>query len=191
VAVHAVSLAEIEPSSPCAVFGAGMIGTLVLQVLRAKGVLAVAVVDIDDSRLATAHELGATHVVNAKTTDTVEELLRWAGKPLDVAFEAVGSTPTVKASIECVRKGGTVVLIGNVAPSVELPLQTVVSKQLKVYGSAASSGEYTECIDLLQRGAVKVDGLITAVAPLEEGPSWFDRLHAREPNLMKVILAPR
>lgn len=186
VAVHAVSLATVEPGSKCAVFGAGMIGTLVVQVLRAKGCTSVAVVDIDDSRLASARDLGATHTVNAKTSDPLSVLT-----DCDVVFEAVGSTPTVKAAIGCTRKGGTVVLIGNVAPTVELPLQAVVSKQLKLFGSAASSGEYPECIHLLQSGAVRVDNLITAVAPLEQGPEWFARLHAREPNLMKVILSPR
>jgi L-iditol 2-dehydrogenase len=191
VAVHAVSLAPIEPETVAVVFGAGMIGTLILQVLRAKGCASIAVVDVDDTRLATARELGASHTVNAKTTDPVADLQRWAGRPVDVALEAVGSTPTVKASIECVRKGGTVVLVGNVSPSVDLPLQAVVSKQLKLFGSAASSGEYPECIELLQKGAVRVDGLITAIAPLEQGPDWFARLHAREPNLMKVILSPR
>jgi L-iditol 2-dehydrogenase len=103
----------------------------------------------------------------------------------------VGSTPTVKNAVESVRKGGTVVLIGNVVATVELPLQVVVSRQLTLRGSAASSGEYPQCIELLARGAVNVDPLITAVAPLEQGAEWFDRLHAREPNLMKVILMPK
>lgn len=186
VAVHAVSLAQPSPNTKCVVFGAGMIGTLVLQVLRARGCTSVAVVDIDDSRLASARELGATHVVNAKTADPVAEL-----PDSDVVFEAVGSTPTVKAAIGCTRKGGTVVLIGNVAPTVELPLQAVVSKQLTLHGSAASSGEYPECIELLQNGSVRVDNLISAVSPLEQGPEWFARLHAGEPNLMKVILTPQ
>jgi L-iditol 2-dehydrogenase len=186
VAVHAVSLAQLTADSKCAVFGAGMIGTLVLQVLRATGVASIGIVDIDDSRLAGASELGATHTVNAKKEDPATQLA-----DCDVVFEAVGSTPTVKAAIQCARKGGTVVLIGNVSPTVELPLQAVVSKQLTLAGSAASSGEYPECIDLLQKGAVRVDNLISAVAPLEEGPRWFERLHAHEPNLMKVILSPR
>ena len=186
VAVHAVSLAEIKPDSKCVVFGAGMIGTLVLQVLRAQGCTSVAVVDVDETRLESARDVGATHTVNPKTTDPVTEL-----PDCDVVFEAVGATPTVKAAIGCARKGGTVVLIGNVAPTVELPLQAVVSKQLKLSGSAASSGEYPRCIELLQSGAVNVGTLISAVSRLEEGPAWFQRLHDREPNLMKVILTPR
>lgn len=108
----------------------------------------------------------------------------------DVAFECVGATPTVISSIESVRKGGTATLIGNIAPKVELPLQSVVTRQIRVQGSCASSGEYPACIDLLARGSIRVDTLISAVAPLEEGPRWFDRLYGKEPNLMKVVLTP-
>jgi L-iditol 2-dehydrogenase len=77
-----------------------------------------------------------------------------------------------------------------VAPTVELPLQEVVTRQLRLQGSCASSGEYPQCIDLLASGAIQVDSLISAVAPLAEGPQWFDRLYRREGNLMKVILTP-
>jgi len=112
------------------------------------------------------------------------------GLGVDVALEAVGSTPTVKTAIESVRRGGTVTLIGNIAPSVEIPLQIVVSRQLRLQGTAASAGEYPECIELLAKGEINLKPLISMVAPLEQGPEWFDRLHAREANLMKVILTP-
>jgi L-iditol 2-dehydrogenase len=191
VAVHAVSLSEIPENGSALVVGAGMIGLLVLQALREAGCVRVYVADIDDARLELAKQLGAAHVINAKTADTVTELQRLTSSAgVDVAFEAVGSAATVKAAIESVRKGGTVVLIGNVAPQVEIPLQTVVSREIRLQGSAASSGEYPRCIDMLARGAVDLKPLISIVAPLQEGPQWFERLHAREAHLMKVILAP-
>ena len=93
--------------------------------------------------------------------------------------------------IDCVRKGGTVTLIGNITPEVTLPLQKVVTRQIRLQGSCASAGEYPEAIDLIAGGKIKVKPLITAVAPLEDGPHWFERLYAREPNLMKVVLTPR
>jgi L-iditol 2-dehydrogenase len=184
VAVHAVDLAEIRPGATALVVGAGMIGLLTMQALRVAGCSAVYVVDIDDSRLELAKTLGATAGINTKTTEL-------PAITFDVAMEAVGSTPTVKAAIENVRKGGTVVLIGNIAPTVEIPLQVVVSRQLRLQGSAASSGEYPRCIELLSRGEVNVKPLISVVAPLEEGAQWFERLHAKQPNLMKVILTPK
>lgn len=191
VAVHAGSLSRVNADATAIVIGAGMIGLLVLQVLRDAGCKRVYIADIDDTRLRLAKELGATDTVNARSADTKAQLDRWTeGAGADIAFEAVGSTPTVKSAIDCVRKAGHVTLIGNVSPNVEIPLQAVVSRELTLQGSAASSGEYPKCIQLLERGAVQVDRLITAVAPLEQGAEWFERLHSREPNLMKVVLTP-
>ena len=107
-----------------------------------------------------------------------------------LALEAVGRNETVSAAIDCTQKGGTVTLIGNIQPEVALPLQRVVTRQLRLQGSCASAGEYPQAIELIAAGKIKVKPLITAIAPLEEGPHWFERLHAREPNLMKVILTP-
>jgi L-iditol 2-dehydrogenase len=89
-----------------------------------------------------------------------------------------------------VRKGGTVTLIGNVSPQVSLPLQRVVTRQIRLQGSCGSAGEYPEAIGLLASGRVQVKPLISATAPLEDGPQWFERLYSREPNLMKVVLTP-
>jgi len=113
------------------------------------------------------------------------------GRGVDLTFEAVGRNETVASAIDCTRKGGTVVLVGNITPEVTLPLQKVVSRQIRLQGSCASSGEYPQAIELISSGEIQVKPLISAVASLEEGPRWFDRLHAREPNLMKVILTPR
>ncbi len=191
VAVHAVALAEIPKNGTALIIGAGMIGLLVLQALRQAGCPRVYVVDIDTVRLKLASQLGASAAIDAKTTDANAELQRLTTEaPVDVAFEAVGSTSAIKTAIENVRKGGTVVLIGNISPTAEIGLQMVVSRQIRLQGSAASSGEYPKCIDLLSRGAIDVKPLISVVAPLEEGPQWFERLHAREANLMKVVLTP-
>jgi L-iditol 2-dehydrogenase len=83
-----------------------------------------------------------------------------------------------------------VVLVGNVTPEVTIPLQILVSRQIRLQGSCASSGEYSRAIELMSSGKINVKPLITAIAPLEEGPRWFERLHKGEPNLMKVVLTP-
>jgi L-iditol 2-dehydrogenase len=191
VAVHAVSLSEINENSTVLVVGAGMIGILVMQALRAANCSRIYISDIDDTRLRLAEQLGATATINAKKADTAAEIHGLtSGTGVDVALEAVGNSVAIKTAIDSVRKGGTVTLIGNISPTVEIPLQAVVSRQIRLQGSAASSGEYPQCIDLLARGAVRVRPLITAVTPLEEGPRWFERLHSGEPNLIKIILTP-
>jgi L-iditol 2-dehydrogenase len=191
VAVHAVSLTPIALNDTAVVVGAGMIGLLTLQAARLAGCGRVVVVDVDPSRLDTARSLGASDVILAKDTDVAGEVKELTGGlGADVAFECVGATSTIQNSIASTRKGGTVTLIGNIAPKVEIPLQSVVTRQIRVQGSCASSGEYPACIEFLARGAIHVDAMLSAIAPLTEGPSWFERLYQREPNLMKVVLTP-
>lgn len=190
VALHAVSLALVQTGDTALVVGAGMIGQLLVQVLSTAGCSRIFVADLDQSRLDLAKMVGATDVITAGTDPSEAVLQHTGGTGVDVAMEAVGQTETVQAAINSVRKGGTVVLVGNVAPEVALPLQKVVTRQIRLQGSCASAGEYPRAIELLSSGRIQVGPLITAVAPLDDGPEWFARLHAREPGLMKVILTP-
>ena len=88
------------------------------------------------------------------------------------------------------RKGGVMALVGNVAPQVDWPLQAVVTRELSVYGSCASAGEYPACLDLLADGAVNVEPLISERVPLSGGAEAFERLRRGEPGLIKVMLTP-
>ena len=190
VAIHAVSLVEIPSGSTALVLGAGTIGLLVLQALRAAGCSRVLVADIDASRLKLAADLAATEVFLAETDPVARALELTNGAGVDLAVEAVGRRETVRVAIASVRKGGSVILVGNISPEATLPLQTVVTRQIRLQGSCASAGEYPRAIELMAKGAIRVKPLITAIAPLAEGPQWFERLYAREPNLMKVVLTP-
>jgi L-iditol 2-dehydrogenase len=191
VAVHAVKRTPISKGDTAAVIGAGMIGLLVVQALKAAGCFKVIAVDLADEKLKLAQELGADFGINPKSTDTVQAIQDATdGRGADITMEVVGATATVKSAIESTRKGGHVTLVGNLAPEVGFPLQSVVTREITIYGSCASNGEYPECIDLLARGIIKVDSLISAKVPLEEGADWFDRLYAAEAGLMKVILQP-
>jgi len=191
VALHAVELSKPASASPVLVIGAGMIGLLTLQALRAEGFPCVFIADLDESRLRLAAQLGAAATFQASGPDLLAQVLAATNNEgVNLAIECVGRDETVRGAIDAVRKGGTVTLVGNIRPEVTLPLQKVVSRQIRLQGSAASAGEYPRAIELLSSGAVQVAPLITAVAPLEEGPRWFERLYAGEPNLMKVVLTP-
>jgi L-iditol 2-dehydrogenase len=192
VALHGVAVSEMAGGESVLVIGAGMIGLLLLQAARVAGSSRVYVADVDETRLKLAQELGADHVIHGSGGALVEETLRLTeGSGVDLVLEAVGREETIAAGIDCVRKGGTVTLVGNISPQIALPLQKVVSRQIRLQGSCASAGEYPQAMDLIAKGKIKVAPLITAVAPLSDGPAWFNRLHAREPNLMKVVLDPR
>jgi L-iditol 2-dehydrogenase len=189
--MHAVGRRTPAPDDTVAVIGAGMIGLLVIQVLRAGGCRRIIAVDLDDHRLALAGRFGAAWQWRADAVDVpaaVRDLTE--GRGADAVFEVVGIASTLAAAVASLRKGGELVLVGNVSPRVELPLQAVVTRELSLRGSCASCGEYPKCLDMIARGAVDVDPLTSAVAPLAEGAVWFDRLHSGESGLLKVVLEP-
>jgi L-iditol 2-dehydrogenase len=189
VALHAVHVTGDVKGQIALVIGAGMIGLLTMQAARAAGAARVMIADIDTTRLNLARSLDVDEALNLSGAELTQEILKQTGGVgADVVLEAVGRNETIATAIDCVRKGGTVTLIGNITPKVELPLQKVVSRQIRLQGSAASAGEYPEAIELVASGQIKVTPLITAVAPLEDGPQWFKRLYAHEPNLMKIVL---
>jgi L-iditol 2-dehydrogenase len=191
IALHAVERLNIKPGERAAVVGSGMIGLLVIQALKVAGCSHVFAIDIDDSRLKLAKELGASATINSQQTDATKKILELtSGNGVDVAAEVVGNAAALATAINSVRRGGRITLVGNLAAEVPFPLQAVVTRELTLYGSCASAGEYAEAIDLVASGQIRVDPLISARATLEEGPAWFERLYSREPGLMKVILKP-
>ena len=191
VAVHAVSLTPIALDDTVVVIGAGMIGLLALQAALLAGAGRVFVVDVDDTRLELARNLGATRTLNSLNPNSVPDLLQLTqGRGADAVLECVGTSITVNIALHSVRKGGSVTLVGNIAPTIELGLQSTVTRQIRLQGSCASSGEYPACISLMSRGAIRVEPLLSAVAPLEDGAAWFRRLYDREPGLLKIVLQP-
>lgn len=191
IGVHAVNLTPHALGDTAVVVGAGMIGQLTIQAAKAAGFARVFAIDIDDAKLAMAKLLGADETFNSTHCDAAKEISALTnGRGADAALEAVGATAPIATAIACVRKGGAVTLIGNVSPKVEIPLQPVVTRQIRLQGSCASSGEYPACIELLSSGAIRVDSMISARSSLDEAASWFERLYHHEPNLMKVIVQP-
>jgi L-iditol 2-dehydrogenase len=191
VAVHAVKRTPLGPDASAVVLGAGMIGLLVVQVLRAAGCRRVIAIDLDGDRLRLALGLGATAALQAGSPGLAGEIRSLCdGRGADAVFEVVGLASTLATAVECARKGGSVTLVGNAEPRVELPLQSVVTRQITLIGSCASAGEYPECLELIASGKVNVSEFISAAAPLEDGARWFERLRSREKGLMKVLLRP-
>ncbi len=191
VALHAVRRSQARPRKSGLVVGAGIIGLLTVQALKAAGCAKVYASDLSEQRLAVARELGADEVFPAKAGGLREAMLeRTGGEGVDVVMECVGIAATVQSAIDCVRKGGSVGLVGNLAQRIEFPLQAVVTRELSLFGSCASAGEYPAALAAIADGKIRVEPLTSAVRPLEEGAEWFHRLHAAQEDLIKVILRP-
>jgi L-iditol 2-dehydrogenase len=182
---------EEAPGGTAVVVGAGLIGLLVIQALKARGWDRVIAVDLDEKRLELAKKLGASDAFHAKQEGLAAHLREiCGGDGADASFEVVGAAAPLDLAIRCVRKGGQVILIGNLQPSTPFPLQEVVTRQLTIKGSCSCAGEYPEAIRRIEDGSIQVEPLLSAVAPLEEGAGWFHRLYDNKEGLLKVVLKP-
>lgn len=187
VSAHALSLAPGVLGEAVAVVGCGTIGLAAIQLALAAGAHPVFGIDPEPSRREAAAASGADPL-----DPTEIEVIRehTDGRGADVAIEAVGSSPALATAIDSVRRGASVIIIGNIAAEATIPLQKIVTEQICLQGSCAITGEYEQVLALMQAGKIDVGPLLSAHGALEEAPRWFERLHAREPGLIKVMLHP-
>ncbi len=191
VAAHALSLASPALHEDVAVVGAGLIGLLTMKLLRTLTSGKIIALDIDESRRAMAKNVGADYAFDPSDPTLHETVMKLTNNlGLNIVYEAVGASAPIQTAISLSRKGGTVVLVGNVSPTIELPLQSVVTRQIRLQGSCAINGEYPTVLQMMADKALDVTDLISKVAPLSEGKKWFDALYHKEGNLLKVVLQP-
>jgi L-iditol 2-dehydrogenase len=191
IAFHAVNITDIKLGDTVVVVGTGVIGQMVVQAVRLAGAGKLIAVDLDDDRLAKSVKHGADKGLNSSKCNVIEEVKTFTnGRMADVVIEAVGADATINMGIDCLKKGGAMTIIGNISPTISLPLQKLVTRELKIQGSCASAGEYPACLEFLERGVIDVSDAISVVAPMEDGQKMFERLYSREAGLNKIILKP-
>ncbi len=190
VALHSINLSGLKINDTAAVFGSGMIGLFIIQLLKLAGCRVIAV-DVLEEKLDMAVKAGADVVLNAQTDNVPVEIKKLTeNRGADLAFEAIGISSTIKSAVESLRKGATLVLVGNLSPIVELPLQKIVTQEIAVQGSCAINGEYPAVLELISNGKINVNSMMSALVPLSEGALYFEKLYTKEKGLLKVILTP-
>ncbi|WIY83462.1 galactitol-1-phosphate 5-dehydrogenase [Propionimicrobium sp. PCR01-08-3] len=192
IAYHAATRTPITSGMSAVIVGVGTIGLLTLQVAKAMGAGPIIAVDIDEAKLATALDNGADVAVNSAEPDALDRILAATDgtQGADIALDATGIDATTHLCLKSVKLNGSVVLIGNIVQQINFPLQWVVTRQLSLFGTCASAGEYDECLKLIADREVDVEALISKVVPLTDGHEWITRVYNREPGLNKIVLLP-
>lgn len=172
------------------VVGAGTIGMLAMAIVKTRNPAKIFISDLSDSRLSVAKEMGADFAINP-SKENLDEIIKAEtnGLGVDVAIEAVGCTPTVQQAMSGLKLGGTAVWIGNSAKMINLNMQEVVTRELKVFGTFLYTyKEFAEVVDLLNSGKLNVDPIISLEVPMENGIEYFNKLAKDPGSLIKVIL---
>jgi 2-desacetyl-2-hydroxyethyl bacteriochlorophyllide A dehydrogenase len=185
--VHAVRLAGGVGGRTVAVLGAGTIGLLLLRAVVSQGAKHVVVTAPRAERRRLALSLGADAAVDAMAEDAVEQVRAALGESADVVFDCVANESTTRQAIGMADKGGTVVVVGVPSGAVQLPLQLVQDRQIRIEGSATYLPEdVADSIELLTSGVVRADDFVTSVVPMESVAEAFEQ--AASPEHIKVLV---
>lgn len=192
VAVHAVGRAKIRPGHSAAIFGAGPIGLLALQVALAAGAGPVFVVDVHDFRLEQARRMGAAAAFNNRRQDALGLIQEHTGGlGVDRAFEAVGLEATLQQSLLSLRKGGRAVVLGIFEePQINLPANLFVQREITLTGSQGYNWDFQTALSLAGARRIDLEQLITHRMPLERLPDAFELIFTPPRETVKVILKP-
>ncbi len=181
----ALNTAKVEPGSTVAVFGTGGVGISAIQGARIAGARMIIAVDMFEHKLATAKRLGATHTVDASSSDPVEEIRKMTGGGVDYAFEAIGLKKVAEQCFECLATGGTATIIGMIpmGQKVEIDGPKLLTER-KIQGSLMGSNRFRidmpRYIDYYLQGRLNLDDMITRRGRLEDVNDAFRAMKAGE-----------
>jgi S-(hydroxymethyl)mycothiol dehydrogenase len=183
----ALNTGDIGRGDSAAVIGCGGVGAAAIAGSRLAGAAKIIAIDIDDRKLATAREFGATHIINSKglDSDAVVQAIRDVtdGNGADVVIDAVGRPETYKQAFYGRDLAGTVVLVGVPTPqmTLELPLIDVFSRggalKSSWYGDCLPSRDFPVLIDLFQQGRLPLDKFVTEIVGLSDIEAAFEKMH--------------
>jgi len=187
--LHAIRRCRIEPGDTVAVIGPGLVGLITVQLAKAVGATRVIIVG-RGPRLELAKELGADDVVDISKTDSTEGIRSLTnGRGADCAFECAGAPEAVVASINCVKRGGRVALVGLTGnKEVSFNTDHMALDEVDVFGVRSSPNAYPELINLIAAGKVNVKKLVSRVYPLEQISDAFDAFRKRADGAIRMVI---
>jgi 2-desacetyl-2-hydroxyethyl bacteriochlorophyllide A dehydrogenase len=194
---HILQRGLVQPGETVALLGAGKLGLSILDVLChsvSPGVTLVT--DLQPFRLETAQKLGANVAINIHKSDPVEQVLELTnGVGVDCVIEAVGhyhlpegqEAPLAQA-VKMIRSGGRIVTTGLGEQLSAVHFKTLVLKEAQIIASRVTRGEFPRAIQMMSRGLLHPDLLITEVRPLKDITAAFAQVANEDPCTIKVVL---
>lgn len=189
--VNGIARASAKHGDTIVIIGAGSMGLIWVQMVKANGAGCIIVSDLIDKRLKFAKKLGATLTVNPKEENLVERVKEVTdGRLADIAVEVVGSPVTVAQALDCIGHGGTSLLFGTVKPGVDVPIKPyeVMRYEKKIIGSYIANCTVTSAISVMYNRLIDSDFMLTHEFKVEEFDKALAAYHSGD--AIKVVLRP-
>lgn len=189
VGIHAVRESGIKMGQSAAILGSGCIGLVTLLSLKAAGVDDITVVDIHDIRLEKAKELGARHIINASNSDMVAAVKDVYGNiGPDFIFETAGNKVTASNSVPMIKRGGTIMIIGNVVGDTPINFQMLGNKEATIKATFRYRNIYPSALSALSSGRINVNSIVSDFYKFENTQSAFEDSINNKATVVKAMI---
>lgn len=188
IGMHAIGRSRLRSGDTAAVIGAGNIGLLMIQILKARGARVIAV-DVKESRLDLARKLGADLAVNSLEADPVKAALEFThGVGAPVVFEVVGAAPTIGLALQMVSYAGQIVLVGVCPDEVCLRPELLNKRELDVLGSRNSRGVFPGVLELVGEGSLSTEALVSRRITIHEFDQTMKEVTSGSKDEIKIVV---
>lgn len=190
VGFHAANQGDVQVGESVVILGAGCIGLVTLLACKAHGAGNIIVADIVDSRLEKAKELGATHVINSKEVNAIDEIMKLTGgKGADKVFETAGTPVTIAQTAFAVKRGGTITLVGiSAQEEINYNFAQIMDKEATINSVFRYRNIYPKAIEAVSSGAIDVKGIVTHEFDLEHIQEAFEEAINNKTDLVKAVI---
>ncbi len=190
VGFHAANQGGAHAGQTAVVFGAGCIGLMSMMALKAEGVSTVYVVDVVNSRLEKALELGATAVINGAAEDAVQALEKLTGgHGADLVIECSGNEKAARQAIQMCKKGATIVMVGYTKTGeLTLPMGMAMDKELTIRMVFRYRHIYPMAIEAVASGRLNLKGIVSDIFELDDLQNAMERSIADKDNIIKAVI---
>lgn len=191
VAMNTMRRVRPEIGEWVVVLGQGPVGLGQTKMARISGARVIAV-DVRDEALEMARRFGAEVILNASETDTLEQVFRLTGHGADIVIEAAGTRATVDTMLKIVRKEGRMAGVGIQSTMGAIEPLPIIAKGLTLHGIGGNGGkgQYEACVQLMEKGEIHPEWLVTHRMGLSEAERAFAVASKKQENVIKVVLEP-
>ena len=186
IALHAVHRTKLKAGEHAVIIGAGTIGILAALAAKAYGAAPI-LIDIVPERLRKAKEFGLELTVDSLKENAEEKVREYTnGRKAEVVMEVSGANAAIRSTLDYVSNAGRISLTGWPSKETSIPTDWITKKEVDIYGSRTSAGEFEEALELIASGKVPVRGLLTRTVSPDEAPAAIADIEKHPSEYLKV-----